>query len=59
MDNTRFYLRVAYIIILITMTICYISGDVVKNWWSWFSGFAYSLALTGLLNTFDRRRKGK
>lgn len=59
MSNSKFYFRVGYIIILVGLTSCYIFGDVIQSWRSWTSGLAYGLAVSGLLNTFDKRRKSK
>ena len=51
-SNKIFWRRVFYGIILVTLTVCYITGSsfIFK---SWFSGLAYGCALWGLLGTFD------
>ena len=54
-----FWVRVAYIIILVALTLCYIFGREMV-WRDWISGLAYGLAVSGLLQTFkdkpQRRR---
>ena len=50
-----FWLRVAYTIILATLTACYIFGDVIATWDDWISGLAYGLAVSGLLQTFNNK----
>lgn len=57
MNNKKFWLRVVYIIILVGLTLCYIFGDVIQSWKSWFSGLAYAVALSEIAFTFDKRRK--
>ena len=57
MNNTTFWLRIAYIIIIVGLTLCYIFGDVIQSWRNWFSGFAYGLAVSGLMFSFDKRRR--
>ena len=57
MNNKKFWLRVVYIIILAGLTLCYIFGDVIQSWQSWFSGLAYAVAVSEIAFTFDKRRK--
>lgn len=54
-----FWLRVAYIIILVALTCCYIFGDVIQSWRNWISGLAYGIALSGLLQTFKDKPQRK
>lgn len=56
MNNKIFWLRLTYLFILVTLTLCYIFGDVIQSWRSWISGLAYGLAISGLMSTFDRQR---
>ena len=57
MNNKKFWFRVAYIIILVSLTLCYIFGDAIQSWKSWFSGLAYAVAVSEIMFTFDKRRK--
>ena len=57
MNNGILWLRVAYVIILVTLTVCYIFGDVIQVWDDWISGLAYGLALSGLMETHSKRHR--
>ena len=53
-NNSIFWRRIFYLFIIIVLTICYITGDVIKSWGDWFSGLAYAFAVNGLIETFNR-----
>lgn len=56
MDNKVFWFRVAYIIILVGLTLCLIFGREIV-WHDWIVGLAYGMAVSGLLGTFGKRRR--
>lgn len=59
MNNQVFYFRLSYIIILVTLTLCYIFGDVIHSWWDWFSGLVYGLIISDLLKMIKKLRRKK
>ena len=58
MNNKIFWFRVTYIIILVVLTLCYIFIDREIFWSDWISGVAYGMAISGLIGTFDKKRRG-
>lgn len=59
MNNKTFWFRVSCAVILVVFTLCYIFGDVIQSWNSWFSGLAYAVAVFEIIFTFDKRRRKK
>ena len=57
MDNSRIYFRVAYVVVLVGLTVCYIFGNVIQDWWSWFIGLAYGVSFNELVMSFKRQPK--
>ena len=57
MNKSILALRVVYMIIIVTLTVCYLFGDIIQVWNNWISGLIYGLALSGLIETHSNRRR--
>ena len=55
MNNRIFYFRVAYLIIIVALTLCYIFGDTF-SWWDCAYGLVYGFVIADLLKAIKRLR---
>lgn len=57
MNNGRFYIRVVCLVIMVGLTLYYITGGQVQRWWDIFTGFVYGMIIFDMMMTARRLKR--